>query len=178
MDTEKHGKLICVSFFAHACIGSLCIFLGFLLSACGGKIVPPQPTSLRSPIPVETIFPTPSIALTSTPTCVDGLTFINDVTIPDLSIVAPGITLDKQWLVQNSGSCNWDSRYRLRMVDGNVLGASPEQALYPARAGMQVTLRVVFIAPPDPGEYISEWQAYNSQGIPFGQTFFIKIIVQ
>jgi hypothetical protein len=178
MDTGKHGRLICASFLTRIGFAYLGVYACFFLSACGGKIVPPIPTASPSLIPIETIFPTPSIALTSTPACVDGLTFINDVTIPDLSIVAPGITLEKQWLVQNSGSCNWDNRYRLRMVDGNVLGASPEQALYPARAEMQVTLRVVFIAPPDPGDYFSEWQAYNSQGIPFGQTFFIKIIVQ
>jgi hypothetical protein len=92
--------------------------------------------------------------------------------------VAAGTLLDKQWLVQNSGSCNWDNRYRLRLVAGDGLGASPEQALFPARAGTQATLRIVFSAPLVPGEYLSEWQAFDSQGVPFGDTFFIKIIVQ
>jgi hypothetical protein len=100
------------------------------------------------------------------------------VTIPDYSIVAPGSTLDKQWLVQNSGSCNWDNRYRLRLIEGDALGASPEQALFPARAGLQATLRIVFTAPPEAGEYLSEWQAFDAQGIPFGESFFIKIVVQ
>jgi hypothetical protein len=87
------------------------------------------------------------------------------------------MTLDKQWLVQNSGTCNWDSRYRLRLVGGDAMSASLEQALYPARTGMQATLRIIFTATSQPGEYLSEWQAFDPQGIPFGETFFIKIIV-
>jgi hypothetical protein len=106
------------------------------------------------------------------------LAFVDDVTIPDYSIVAPGSSLDKQWLVQNSGSCNWDNHYRLRLVDGIELGASPEQALYPARAGMQAILRIIFTAPLEGGEYDSEWQAFDAKGFPFGESFFIKIIVQ
>jgi hypothetical protein len=103
---------------------------------------------------------------------------LEDVTIPDNSIVAPGSTLDKQWLVQNSGSCNWDNHYRLRLINGDTLGASPEQALFPARAGMQATLHTVFTAPLEAGDYISEWQAFDAKGIPFGESFFIKITVQ
>ena len=138
------------------------------------------PSYIRRPHIPTLFYPynAPCIALTSTPTCEDGLTFIDDVTVPDFSLIATGSLLDKQWLVQNSGSCNWDNRYRLRMVNGNALGAPLEQSLYPARAGMQATLRIVFIAPMVQGEYYSEWQAFNSQGIPFGDTFFIKIIVQ
>ncbi|HEX7621322.1 MAG TPA: NBR1-Ig-like domain-containing protein [Anaerolineales bacterium] len=140
----------------------------------------PTPLSPSFPpvIPTDTIVPTLPILFTPTPICVNGLTFINDATIPDLSLVAAGSSLDKQWLVQNSGSCNWDSHYRLRLVNGDGMGASPEQALYPARAGMQANLRIVFTAPLGPGEYISEWQAFDAQGVPFGETFFIKIIVQ
>jgi hypothetical protein len=86
--------------------------------------------------------------------------------------------LDKQWLVQNSGDCNWDGNYRLRLISGDALGASTEQALYPARAGTQATLRILFTAPQKVGGYISEWQAFNAHGIAFGASFFIKIEVQ
>ncbi len=169
MDTEKRRKLISVSIF-------VCILL--LLSACGGNSTALPTPSLPAIVPTETFFSPPPIVATPTPDCMDGLTFVDDVTIPDYSIVAPGSTLDKQWLVQNSGSCNWASPYRLRLVGGAALGASPEQALYPARAGMQATLRIVFTAPLEAGEYTSEWQAFDAQGIPFGESFFIKVVVQ
>ena len=92
--------------------------------------------------------------------------------------MAPGKLLDKQWLVQNNGDCNWDARYRLRLISGDALGASPEQALYPARAGSQANLRILFTAPQEAGDYVSEWQAFDANGIPFGESFFIKIVVQ
>jgi Ig-like domain from next to BRCA1 gene len=190
MDTGNSKKTVPVSIFAFAGITSILIILWLLLTACGESSTPfPTPTNLLSLLPAisptispiipsDTPVPTLAILYTPTPICVNGLTFINDVTIPDLSIVAAGSSLDKQWLVQNSGSCNWDSPYRLRLVGGDALGASPEQALFPARGGMQANLRIVFTAPLVQGEYFSEWQAFDGQGVPFGGTFFIKIIVQ
>lgn len=169
MGTESHNPQLSVPF---------CLFICFFLSACAASV---QNTVIPSPqvsIPTEPQNPTQPPASTPTPTCVDGLAFVGDVTIPDFSIVTPGSSLDKQWRFQNSGSCNWDSRYRLRLVGGNPLGASTEQALFPARAGFQVILQILFIAPTEPGEYVSEWQVFDAKGIPFGEMFFMKVIVQ
>jgi hypothetical protein len=155
------------------------IFFGSLLSACestNNNI----PTPIPSPSftqPSEAISPFP-ILDTPTQSCFDGLVFLGDTTVPDDSIVTPGSTLDKRWLVQNSGTCNWDNRYRLRLINGLALSANIEQALFPARAGMQTILQIVFTAPLENGEYISEWQAFDPKGIPFGDPFFMKIIVQ
>lgn len=111
------------------------------------------------------------------PVCTDGLRFLEDLTIPDGTIVQPGEQVDKQWLVQNDGACNWDSRYRLRLVSGPSMGAAAEQALYPARGGAQAVIRILFTAPLEPGAYQSAWQAYNPEGLPFGEAVFVEIIV-
>ncbi len=170
MDTEKRKVLIAVS---------ICVSLWLLLAACGKNSTALPSLTLSPALPTVTpLASPPPAAPVSTPSCIDGLSFLDDVTIPDYTVVAPGSGLDKQWLVQNSGSCNWDSRYRLRLISGEALGAVTEQALYPARAGMQATLRILFTAPQEAGEYVSEWQAYNPQGQAFGETVFIKIIVQ
>ena len=166
----------------------LCLFtivsVGLFISACkGGNSPTPFPSPFPHPAPtleLPTSAPTPLLSPepTSTSICSDNLIFISDVTIPDGTVVAPGSLLDKQWLVQNSGDCNWDSRDRLRLISGDPLGAAPEQALYPARAGTQATLRILFTAPQETGEFISEWQAFDANGISFGKSFFIKIEVQ
>ncbi|MGZ6347614.1 MAG: NBR1-Ig-like domain-containing protein, partial [Anaerolineales bacterium] len=164
MDTGASKKTVPVSIFAFAGITIIIIFMWLLVTACGKTSTPfPTPTILpslpptKSPtvppvVPTDTPVPTLAILFTPTVICINGLTFMSDVTIPDLSIVRAGNLLDKQWLVQNSGSCNWDSLYRVRLVGGDGLGASPEQALFPARAGMQATLRIVFTAPMNQGE--------------------------
>jgi hypothetical protein len=136
----------------------------------------PAPTQMTpTSIMTETVIP---LIETPTTTCSDNLVFIKDVTIPDNTIVAPNGKLDKQWLVQNSGNCNWDARYRVRLISGDALGASTEQALYPARAGTQANLRILFQAPQEAGVYVSEWQAFDANGIQFGDSFFMKIIVE
>jgi hypothetical protein len=116
----------------------------------------------------------------STPTvqCRDSLSFLKDVTIPDGTSVAPDSTLDKRWEVENNGNCNWAVGYRIRLIAGAELSAQKEQALYPARSGSRAILRMVFKAPLEPGTYRSAWQAFNPQGEPFGDPFFIEIKVE
>jgi len=109
--------------------------------------------------------------------CDNNLRFIGDVTIPDGTQVMVGEHLDKRWKVENNGTCNWDKDYRLKLVAGLSLSASSEQALYPARAKTEATIRLAFIAPDTPGVYRSAWQAYSPQGEAFGDPFFIEIVV-
>ncbi len=167
------------------------VLWGMLLAGCGGQTARPSlflppggEASLASPTPVAleqfsllptlpseaTVLPQPSF-------CRNDLQFLEDVTIPDGMLVAPGSVLDKQWHVKNSGECNWDERYRLRLVNGDALGAAPEQALYPARAGSEAILRILFTAPLLAGTYHSEWQAYAPDRTPFGDPVFIQIVV-
>ena len=57
------------------------------------------------------------------------------------------------------------------------MGASTEQALFPARSGTQALVRISFTAPEEPGAYRSAWQAFDPQDQPFGDPFFIEVIV-
>lgn len=86
--------------------------------------------------------------------------------------------MDKRWEVENTGNCNWDDHYRLRLIAGPDLGAQKEQALFPARSGSRAAIRILFKAPVEPGAYRSAWQAFDAQGEPFGDPFFIDIVVQ
>jgi len=129
-------------------------------------------------IPTFTLQPIATSSPTATPPCTNGLAFLEDITIPDGSVVSPGASVDKQWLVENNGTCNWDSGYRLRFSGGLEMGTPTEQALYPARAGTQATLRMLFTAPGEAGTYTTAWQAIDPNGEPFGDPVFMEIIVQ
>lgn len=180
---------------------SYCVFF-CLLSACGPKatptlFIPPtrQDASPTAAVSVSFLTPTPraetpptattepEISPTSeppspTPPCTDSLKYLEDVNYPDGTLVSPGQIVEKQWRVENNGSCNWDARYRLKLTDGfPPLGASGEQALYPARAGTQATLTVKFTAPLEAGTYRTAWQAYGPDGAAFGDAVYMEIVV-
>jgi hypothetical protein len=136
--------------------------------------IPPTLSNLAEPISFETptpILPTPTI------TCENDLAFVDDVTIPDGSKFAPGDVIEKVWLVNNSGTCNWNADYRVRFIDGDPMGAGLEQALFPARSGTEAEIRITFVAPNQAGLVLSSWQAYSPKGQPFGTIFYISIIV-
>lgn len=164
-------------------------FLFIIPQACGPKTTPtpfrpptqPGPTQIlptTTSVPqLYTPVPTATITATISGPCTNSLSFLDDITIEDGTAVLPGAGIDKQWLVQNSGSCNWDSTYRLKWIGGDTLGAAEEQVLYPARAGTQATLRILFTAPAFDGNYESAWQAVDSNGNVFGDLIFTKVIV-
>lgn len=139
---------------------------------------PPTPISAGTPKTSQSISADSSGNPTATVECRDNLTFLSDLTIPDGTIVSPGSTLDKRWEVENSGNCNWGSNYRIRIIAGTEMGAQKEQALYPARSGTRAVIRILFNAPNETGTYRSAWQAFDEQGEPFGDPFFIEITVQ
>jgi len=125
--------------------------------------------------PSITARPTARHLPSPTPECSDGLTFLNDLTVPDGTLIGRGVEVDKRWEVLNSGTCNWDKRYRLALISGPELGLPKEQALYPARAGMTAVIRMLLTAPVSPGVYTSAWQALNPDGDPFGEVIFVEI---
>jgi hypothetical protein len=163
----------------------LVILLAWLLAACenfvnspGGKTVFQPPTLAAADAAISTQPPPSSVErATPTQTCTNQLNYIEDLSIPDGSPFPPGASLDKRWKVENSGTCNWDGRYRLQLTAGPALNAQAEQALYPARAGSQAEIRIEFKAPQEPGVYRSAWQAFDPSGQPFGDPVFIEIDV-
>ena len=128
--------------------------------------------------PSPTFEPTTEILPVATPQCSDLLTYLEDLTIPDGTVVQPGDVLDKRWLIQNNGSCNWNENYRLKLVSGPALGVPEEQALYPARGGTQAVIRILFKAPNEPGLQRSAWQAFTPQGEAFGDPIYIEISIE
>ncbi|NOH13840.1 MAG: hypothetical protein HND51_19535 [Chloroflexi bacterium] len=163
----------------------LILFITILLSACGGQdarqgqedfFIPPTLAPQSSPI----TRPTATEIATNTPEvpCTNGLSFIDDATVEDGTIFFAGEEIDKRWLVENTGTCNWAAGYTIQMTDGIPMGAETTQALFPARSGSEAELAIIFTAPNSPGTYRSAWQAYDPEGNAFGDPFFMEIQVQ
>lgn len=165
-----------------------------LACACSpaSTATPFRPPTLQAPLIEPTLIINPTkaiIVVQSTPLptilptvdaeeCFSNLTFIEDITIPDNSFVTFGSSIDKQWLVENSGTCHWNSDYRLKHIGGALLEAPEEISLYPARAGTQATIQILFTAPFTDGVYESAWQAHDPDGIAFGDPIYVRVVVQ
>jgi hypothetical protein len=161
---------------------TLIFVLNLILVGCGtARFLPTEtiylPPTLAATLPIiQTTLPT-TLPITPTPSCRNDLTFLQDLTLPDGSIVIPGDSLDKRWEVENTGTCNWEIGYTLRLITGSEMGAHPEHPLFPARAGSVATIRIIYTAPDASGIYRSAWQAYDSEGEVFGDPIFIEIVV-
>ena len=109
--------------------------------------------------------------------CSNDARFVEDLTVPDRTRVAPGAVLDKRWAVLNSGECDWTAGYRLVRIDDGPIVAPQELALFPARSGENAVLQVAVEAPVTSGEHIASWQARAPDGSFFGDQVFVLIVV-
>jgi hypothetical protein len=161
----------------------------FFLSGCLRPLqADPMDTNVPAFVPPTLIPPTPMLEPTATQSqnpddshsdqCIDNLTFIADKSIPDGSEVSPGSEIKKEWEVKNSGTCNWGSGYTIQLIGGPSLDAPSPQDLFPARNGTALTIQIKFVAPQEPGNYRSAWQAYNPSGLAFGDSFYLDIVVK
>jgi hypothetical protein len=162
-----------------------------LLAGCASRptpaptATPPPVFAAASPVsrqaPTATTRPQP-LPATPTPTprrdCLNGASFLEDLTIPDGSILLPGEAFEKRWSVRNSGSCDWGADYRLVPLGENRLGGPSEMALYPAKSGSTAVWAISLAAPRQPGEYLARWQAQGPDGKPFGDEVFVLVFVE
>lgn len=132
-----------------------------------------QPTA-TSQVTVDTLSTSQAAQV---PNCTNDLVFLEDLTIPDGTQVDPGSVLEKKWQVKNSGTCNWNEEYTIRLVSGSDLGASSPQVLVPARNGAEAVILLSITAPSEPGRYEATWRAFGPDEQPFGEWFSVAIVV-
>jgi hypothetical protein len=138
----------------------------------------PEPTQI--PATAEpTASPQPTvIPPTATPSspCLE-MQFVTDVTIPDDTWVDPGDPFTKTWRIKNTGSCTWDSSYKVEFDYGAQMGA-PASVSVPEKVnpGEDVDITVELEAPTDPGTYTGYFWIKSGTGISFG-TFFVQVFV-
>jgi hypothetical protein len=114
-------------------------------------------------------------------TCANEVTFIEDVTIPDGTVVTPGAAFTKTWRLQNSGDCPWGPRYSLVRSGGEAMGGPAASALPDVAVGESIDLTVNLTAPTAPGTYRGEWQLRDPNGRlfgPGGEPFWVEIVVE
>ena len=129
-----------------------------------------------TPLPIDTPSPEPSATPTPTP-CQPDLAFVQDVTVPDGTVFAPGEAFQKIWRVRSSGCAAWPSGSRWVFVSGDQLGGASGQSV-PQTPPDQVTdIAVSMVAPDQPGTYQGYWQLQTPDGTLVGERCYLRVVV-
>ena len=141
----------------------------------------PTPTSTYS-VPVEMTATMTSIwngehrkvisEITATPeNCINQVKFVEDITIPDETVVAAGKPFTKTWKLKNIGSCVWTDEYQFEFIDGDLMGAN-ERVSFPkdiiVYPNQNIEISVYMIAPEKSGKYQGNWKIRTPWGTQFG----------
>jgi polar amino acid transport system substrate-binding protein len=125
------------------------------------------------------VLPTPTPAPTSTSAppaaCLGGLTLVKHLT--QEGDMSPGQAFTKGWQVQNTGTCTWDTSYRLVFVSGHKMGGEPVAVAREVQPGETYDVQINLVAPLNPGTYQGVWQMENGGGTAFGERLKVSIKV-
>jgi hypothetical protein len=156
--------------------GDRALWVNPIIARAGGGTPPPTVTGTPPTI-------TPTKTGTVQPNACDRAQFIADVTVPDGTAFAPGISFSKTWRLKNVGTCTW-TNYSIMFDTGEKMGG-PDAALIPATVapGQTVDITLTLTSPATAGTYRGYWKLKNSTGVPFGigsagtKSFWVEIKV-
>lgn len=186
-------------------IWTFLLLIAVSLSACV-KIQQESATDVPAPFMTATLPPTkqglslptatpptstPDTSTTTTPgapgetpstsgVCTDSAVLIEDVTVPDNSVMQPGQHFTKTWRFLNNGKCNW-SGYTIAFFAGDRMSTPDSVPVPSTEAGQTVDVSVELTAPSIDGSYTGYYVLKNDKGetLPIGieQAFWLKIII-
>ncbi len=145
----------------------------------------------REYLNLDALLPPPTPGPTSTPgpapSCADGMAFVDYVgqsgdPITNPPTAKPGEAFTWTWRVKNTGTCTWDSGYRVVYVTGSSaaarMGGQPAAVQGTVAPGGTYDLDVNLVAPLQPGTYVGVWQMENGRAQGFGERLLVAAQVQ
>ncbi len=160
---------------------------GTLLPTTGGT--PPTVSFNNTPTTplagfTAIVSPVPPAATTSLGDACNNSAFEADVTIPDWSVIKPGVNFKKVWKIRNTGTCTWDEGYALVYIGGSKPDLDPYTFEFSKKTdkdfvagGEAIDIGIDLTAPCTPGKYEGHWRMRNDQNYFFGTTVSVYIEV-
>ena len=146
------------------------------------KTLVPVPTTSPTPKIIEPSLTPQEITVTlETPATANpcyNLLYIEDVTIPDGTQMKAGEAFTKTWLVQNVGGCAWRAGFTFNHYGGDGMrgGTVTLTDAIPTGAKREISVQLV-VPSGQTGIIESAWRMADENGIFFGDTLSIKIVV-
>lgn len=153
---------------------------------------PPTLSFNSSPLPNTTplagftaiVSPVAPAATVSLGDACNNSAFEGDVTIPDWSVIKPGVNFTKVWKIRNTGTCTWDEGYALVYIGGSKPDLDPYTYKFSTKTdkdfvkgGEAIDIGIKLTSPCTPGKYEGHWRMQNDQGYFFGTTVSVYIEV-
>lgn len=141
----------------------------------------PTYTSTPTIEPTLTLTPTATGEVPATPTKNDcyNLLYLEDVTIPDLTVMKPNEAFTKTWLVQNTGGCAWAPGFTFVNVGGDAMRGATLKLSKAIPVGLKYEISVDMAVPTGTyGTIQGAWRMAYETGLYFGDTLFISIVVE
>lgn len=139
------------------------------IPATGIPTVPPPPPPPTAVVPTS-VQPT-------VPGCVLNSQFVADLSVPDGTQMNPGTPFTKSWRVLNTGTCAWDSNFRIAMVSGTNLAPFTQTAIPPTAPGATADISLPMTAPNATGAFRAVWRLTDANGQFFGTDLIVSIVV-
>lgn len=130
----------------------------------------------------DVVLPTSTNTLAPNPGCTLSANLTQEDP-PDGTIFKPGESFLKTWWLQNTGTCTWDSTYKLVYWDGELMGGAVSYPLPVVVApGETKEIPILLQAPATDGQYRGYWRLKSPWGYDFGvgpasQSFYADILV-
>ncbi len=103
--------------------------------------------------------------------------YVDDVTIPDDTVMKPGQTFRKTWAIRNTGQTTWGSGYGLAFFADDQMGGPDSVPLPPTQPGQTTNVSVDLVAPNTSGTAKSTWKPRDPQGKFFEFAMYAQIVV-
>ncbi len=124
-----------------------------------------------------TVGTPPTAGPSPTPSCY-RLKYVQDVTIPDATIMTPAQVFTKTWQVQNSGTCALRPGFQLILVGGLAMGGSPFVLSSAVNPGAKFDISIKMVAPTtQTGLLQGTWRMIDDNSNQFGDALTVVIVI-
>jgi hypothetical protein len=121
-----------------------------------------------TPPPTMTPTPTPDLTATAIASCLFDMEVVEDRVIWP-SVLMPGQSFAKRWIVSNSGTCAWEEDFRLVFVSGEQMGGPETLEVELLEIGEEWEIELSLQAPPEYQTYTGVWQLQDGNGQQVGE---------
>jgi hypothetical protein len=112
------------------------------------------------------------------PDCMPGASWVEDVSVPDGTVFAPGEPFTKTWRIRSDGCAPLPKGTQLVFDSGDRMGGPRGVSVPRTEVDDTVDISIGLTAPDEPGTYQAYWQLETYDGVRYGEKVYLRIVVR